>query len=138
VPYYDIIGDVHGYATILEKLLKELGYKKKGGTYHHRSRQAVIVGDIIDRGPQIREALHIVKRMVVEGSALMVLGNHEFNAIGWNTKWIGEYLRSQGFTEFQAFKLVGGDAEGGSEVFKVKYFKILELTQLIKKEMAIL
>jgi nondiscriminating aspartyl-tRNA synthetase len=35
----------------------------------------------------------------------------------------GEYLRAQGFTEFQAPKLVGGDAEGGAEVFKVKYFK---------------
>ena len=93
--FYDIIGDVHGYANVLEKLLKKLGYKKKGGTYHHRSRQAIFVGDIIDRGPQIREALHIVRRMVLEGSALMVLGNHEFNAIGWHSRWInpGEYLR---------------------------------------------
>ena len=35
----------------------------------------------------------------------------------------GEYMRSQGFTEFQAPKIVGGDAEGGAEVFKVDYFK---------------
>lgn len=34
----------------------------------------------------------------------------------------GTFLRSQGFTEFQAPKLVGGDAEGGAEVFKVDYF----------------
>lgn len=33
------------------------------------------------------------------------------------------FLTENGFTEFQAPKLVGGDAEGGSEVFKVKYFK---------------
>ena len=33
------------------------------------------------------------------------------------------FLVSQGFVEFQAPKLVGGDAEGGSEVFKVEYFK---------------
>ena len=39
------------------------------------------------------------------------------------TKCYGDYLRSQGFTEFQAPKLVGGDAEGGAEVFKVEYFK---------------
>jgi len=93
VPSYDIIGDVHGYATTLEKLLCKLGYSKKGGTYRHPSRKAVFVGDIIDRGPLIRESLHIVKRMTLEGSALMVLGNHEFNAIGWHTRWIGEYLR---------------------------------------------
>ena len=34
-----------------------------------------------------------------------------------------EFLRNEGFTEFQAPKLVGGDAEGGAEVFKVEYFK---------------
>lgn len=33
-----------------------------------------------------------------------------------------EYLNNQGFTEFQAPKLVGGDAEGGAGVFKVDYF----------------
>ncbi len=36
------------------------------------------------------------------------------------------FLTSEGFTEFQAPKLVGGDAEGGAEVFKVKYFKGVE------------
>jgi nondiscriminating aspartyl-tRNA synthetase len=38
----------------------------------------------------------------------------------------GAFLRSEGFTEFQAPKIVGGDAEGGAEVFKVKYFKDVE------------
>ncbi len=33
-----------------------------------------------------------------------------------------ESLRNQGFTEFQSPSLVGGDAEGGAEVFKVDYF----------------
>jgi len=35
----------------------------------------------------------------------------------------GEFLRGEGFTEFQAPKLVGGDAEGGAAVFAVPYFK---------------
>ncbi|MCA9361084.1 aspartate--tRNA(Asn) ligase [Candidatus Kaiserbacteria bacterium] len=35
----------------------------------------------------------------------------------------GTFMRKEGFTEFQAPKLVGGDAEGGAEVFKVPYFK---------------
>lgn len=34
-----------------------------------------------------------------------------------------QFLLKQEFTEFQAPKLVGGDAEGGSEVFRVPYFK---------------
>lgn len=33
-----------------------------------------------------------------------------------------EFLVSEGFTEFQAPKLTGGDAEGGAGVFEVKYF----------------
>ncbi|MFM2414474.1 MAG: hypothetical protein RI911_167 [Candidatus Parcubacteria bacterium] len=33
-----------------------------------------------------------------------------------------ETLRTQGFTEFQSPALVGGDAEGGSAVFKVHYY----------------
>ncbi len=37
-----------------------------------------------------------------------------------------EFLTKNDFTEFQAPKLVGGDAEGGAEVFKVKYFKGVE------------
>jgi nondiscriminating aspartyl-tRNA synthetase len=32
------------------------------------------------------------------------------------------FLIGEGFTEFQAPKLVGGDAEGGAEVFQVDYF----------------
>ena len=33
-----------------------------------------------------------------------------------------DFLNSEGFTEFRAPSLVGGDAEGGTEVFKVPYF----------------
>jgi nondiscriminating aspartyl-tRNA synthetase len=46
-----------------------------------------------------------------------------FNIQATITKAYGDYLRNHGFTEFQAPKLVGGDAEGGAEVFKVNYFK---------------
>lgn len=52
-----------------------------------------------------------------------------------------QFLTDNGFTEFQAPKLVGGDAEGGAEVFKVKYFKGVEASlatspQLYKQIMA--
>lgn len=38
------------------------------------------------------------------------------------TRAYREYLTSQGFTEFQAPKLIGDDAEGSGEVFEVPYF----------------
>lgn len=82
---YDLIGDVHGCAHTLEKLLLRMGYEKKEGVYKHPRRQAIFVGDIVDRGPRIREGLHIIKNMVDAGAAQCVLGNHEYNALGYTT-----------------------------------------------------
>jgi hypothetical protein len=83
---YDLIGDVHGCATTLERLLIKLGYEKHQGSYRHPSRRAIFLGDVVDRGPHIREALLLVHSMVQKGHALMILGNHEFNAITYCTK----------------------------------------------------
>lgn len=94
---YDIIGDVHGCADTLEKLLQKLGYEKLGGTYSHPSRQAIFVGDIVDRGPHIREALHLIKNMTDIGSAQCILGNHEFNALCYTTPILNP---NTGETEF--------------------------------------
>ncbi|MDX9687551.1 metallophosphoesterase [Halopseudomonas formosensis] len=82
---YDIIGDVHGCAHTLEKLLEQMGYARVGGVWRHPQRQALFLGDIIDRGPRIREALLIVRDMVEAGAARCIMGNHEFNALGWVT-----------------------------------------------------
>jgi hypothetical protein len=92
---YDLIGDVHGCAHSLERLLQLLGYQKVAGVYRHRERQVIFLGDIVDRGPRIREALHIVRDMVEQGSALMILGNHEFNAVTYCTHddYTNDYLR---------------------------------------------
>lgn len=78
---YDIIGDVHGHAPLLKKLLLELGYKKTPDGYSHPSRKAVFVGDFINRGPQIRKTLNTIRTMVENGNALAILGNHEINTI---------------------------------------------------------
>ena len=76
---YDIIGDVHGCGHALETLLKDMGYSKRQGIYQHPERKVIFVGDIVDRGPRIREALAIVYEMVQAGQAQMVMGNHEYN-----------------------------------------------------------
>lgn len=83
---FDLIGDVHGCALTLRHLLEKLGYSKVSGVYVHPRRQAVFVGDIVDRGPRIREALHLVRDMVDRGSARIVMGNHEYNALGYCTR----------------------------------------------------
>lgn len=43
------------------------------------------MGDFIDRGPKIRETLEIVKGMCDAGEAFTVMGNHEYNAICFDT-----------------------------------------------------
>lgn len=82
----DLIGDVHGHADELEKLLTSLGYTKEGHHYSHPTRKVLFVGDYIDRGPKIRETLEIVKQMVDNGSAIALLGNHEYNALCYHMK----------------------------------------------------
>ena len=63
--------------------------------YSHPSRRAVFLGDFIDRGPHQREVVDIARAMIETGSALAVMGNHEFNAIAFATVDVerGGYLR---------------------------------------------
>ncbi|MGW0941094.1 polynucleotide kinase-phosphatase [Streptomyces sp. NPDC002623] len=71
---FDIIGDIHGCAVELESLLGKLGYVDGA---HPEGRQAVFVGDLVDRGPDSPGVLRRVMSMVGSGNALCVPGNHE-------------------------------------------------------------
>jgi len=84
---HDLIGDIHGHADALERLLNTPGYTRQHGTYRHPDRQAIFLGDFIDRGPKIRETLEIVRPMIESGAALSVMGNHELNALGIAHVW---------------------------------------------------
>lgn len=82
---YDIVGDIHGSAAALERLLHQMGYHESARSWRHPRRQVVFVGDLIDRGPQQLRVLSIVRSMVATGAARTVMGNHEFNAIAYFT-----------------------------------------------------
>jgi len=82
----DFIGDIHGHADKLKKLLLKLGYKKNNRTYSHPNRKVLFVGDFIDRGPKIRETLQIVRSMVENENAIALMGNHEYNALCFHFK----------------------------------------------------
>ena len=82
---YDFIGDIHGEATMLRRLLARLGYSERGGAYGHPERRAVFLGDYVDRGPRIEETLQIIRRMVEHGAAIALLGNHELDAVFYAT-----------------------------------------------------
>ena len=78
---FDLIGDVHGCFDELHELLMKLGYHiQKNTTYevtHPAKRKIILVGDLVDRGPNTPEVLRIVMAMVASGIAFCVNGNHD-------------------------------------------------------------
>jgi len=103
---YDIIGDIHGHARSLEALLETLGYRIEDGIYRHPERTAIFLGDFIDRGPYQRGVIRIVRPMIDSGSALAVMGNHEFNAIAYATPRAGGgFFREHNAKNYQQHKV---------------------------------
>ncbi|MCB2412411.1 polynucleotide kinase-phosphatase [Demequina sp. TTPB684] len=81
---FDVIGDVHGCRAELETLLETLGYAiSRDGegraidAAHPDGRRAILVGDLVDRGPDTPGVLRLAMGMVRAGHALVVSGNHE-------------------------------------------------------------
>ncbi|PPK98730.1 protein phosphatase [Kineococcus xinjiangensis] len=81
---FDVVGDVHGCRAELEELLTRLGYVLRHdaegrpvGAAHPEGRRAVLLGDLVDRGPDTPGVLRLVMGMAAEGSALVVPGNHD-------------------------------------------------------------
>jgi hypothetical protein len=103
---YDIIGDIHGHARTLAALLEELGYTLSDGVYAHPERKVIFLGDFIDRGPHQRGVIRIVRPMIERGSALAVMGNHEFNAIAYATpRSGGGYFRDHNAKNYQQHRV---------------------------------
>lgn len=129
--HYDIIGDVHGHASRLEKLLEKLGYQNLQGYYRHPERKAVFVGDLIDRGNENFKTLELVRAMVDNDQALIVMGNHEFNALCYHTRGSdGNYLRPHNEKNYRQHKKVLEETkERGEPAWKIylEWFRHLPL-----------
>jgi protein phosphatase len=72
---FDIIGDVHGQLGTLHELLERLGYAPDWT--HPDNRTVVLVGDLVDKGPDSVGVLDEVIAAHRAGRALVVRGNHE-------------------------------------------------------------
>ncbi len=84
---FDIIGDIHGCYEELCELLIRLGYvfNSAGNSdlhiVHPQKRKAIFLGDLVDRGPQTPAVLRLVMRMVNDGVAMCVAGNHDVKLV---------------------------------------------------------
>lgn len=129
---FDIIGDVHGCATKLEVLLGELGYVRDDatGAYRHPRRHAIFVGDLIDRGDEQLQVLEIAKPMVDTGSAQIVMGNHEFNAIAYaieHPPGSGRFLREHSEKNHRQHAAFLDQLTAGQREYYTEWFKTLPL-----------
>ena len=82
-----VIGDIHGSADLLARLLDQLG-----------ERTLISAGDLVDRGPDSRGVLE----QLVAREARGVLGNHDL--------WFLQWARGQGFDPFALSAAMGGEA----------------------------
>lgn len=88
-----VIGDIHGRADLLATLLSRLD-----ALHPQKAMPVVVVGDVIDRGPDSRGVLELL----VARGARGVRGNHE--------EWFVCYTHGGGFDSFVLNPLIGGRA----------------------------
>ncbi|MGC4117304.1 MAG: metallophosphoesterase [Myxococcales bacterium] len=79
----DIVGDVHGQLQALRALGRHLGYRVDDGWTHPDGRTLVFLGDLTDRGPDSLGVAKLVFGLADAGRAFCLMGNHEFNLVGW-------------------------------------------------------
>lgn len=127
---YDIIGDVHGQAEKLEALLRKMGYREQRGVWRHPTRKLISVGDLVDRGPQQRRTVDLVRAMHEAGEALVIMGNHELNAVAWAMHDDdGEPLRPHSRHRFEQHEAFLREAEPNPDWYRstLDWFKGLPL-----------
>jgi hypothetical protein len=127
---YDLMGDIHGQAPELERLLEKLSYKKFDGVWKHTERKMIFLGDFVDRGDYQKEVINIVRPMIEQGHALSVMGNHEYNAIAYYTKdKDGNYLRSHNNKHLKQHQKFLAAYENDSDSWNdvINWFKTLPL-----------
>ena len=137
----DFIGDVHGHCDELRALLAKLGYVESSGAFRYPGgeRSVVFLGDYVDRGPKVRETLNLVRSMRDAGSAIALMGNHEFNMLSfWQKNGAGGghsllrfkdgYLREHSFNKVAIHSRTVSDFVGRRQEFEeaLEFVKTLQ------------
>lgn len=70
-----VVGDVHGCLDELLKLLEMVEVDP--------SDEVIFLGDVVDRGPRVLDAVRFVRQGCLEGRFKCLLGNHEEKHVRW-------------------------------------------------------
>lgn len=83
----DIFPDIHGQIGKLRAALDDLGWHRRAAGWVHPEpeRAIVFLGDFIDRGPENRAVIDLVRSLIDSGKARAIMGNHELNALHFHT-----------------------------------------------------
>ena len=71
------IGDIHGRHDLFRSLLKKIVTHWETGPGDFSRVELVLLGDIIDRGPDSAACLNLAYKLVTGSRALLLRGNHE-------------------------------------------------------------
>ena len=80
----DLVGDIHGAAARLLRLLAELGYAKSRGRWTHADgARLVFLGDYADKGDDVGGGIELVRELCEHRVACAIAGNHDTNALAF-------------------------------------------------------
>lgn len=127
------IGDLHGQHDKLQALLKHVDFIP--GDEYSVGSKLVFLGDLIDNGPNQGAnqlaTLKAVKQLCDGGHACCLMGNHEFNAVGWAMLHpeTGRPLRAHSDNNLRQHQLFLNEVGEGSNCHKqfIEWFKSLPL-----------
>ncbi|MDO4431879.1 MAG: metallophosphoesterase family protein [Aerococcaceae bacterium] len=88
-----VIGDIHGMHTQFERLLAH---------WQSETQQLILVGDLMDRGPNSLAVIKRVRQLQQEAGAICLCGNHEAMLLEMLTqpeeRYFERYVRNGGWT----------------------------------------
>lgn len=125
------VGDVHGAYDELVSILRSSGLLDADGHWSGGEATLVQTGDLLDRGPRVREVLDLLRRLQAEAAAAggrveVLLGNHEqmtllgeyrdVAAATWEEFVDGssEHRRKQAWKEWKAWVVRRAAERGGA------------------------
>lgn len=69
---YFCVSDIHGHYDVLKRDLEASGWDP-----NNIGHKLIVIGDMVDRGPQNKEVLEFLYQLHKENKAIIIMGNHD-------------------------------------------------------------